>query len=164
MQETSAADAKLAQGAPLAEEVIPLDQMLATSRPKVNSPLRDATQRVLDAWDDDANMRTDLLTAIDALRAALATKSGRQPREPGAARKPREGTKQETVLALLRRSEGATIGQICEVTAWQPHTARSFLATLKKKGIAVTVLERVRQVGPGKEGARGSYSVYRAEG
>ena len=29
------------------------------------------------------------------------------------------------------------------------------------KGIDVTVLERVRQVAPNKEGARGSYSIYR---
>ena len=68
------------------------------------------------------------------------------------------------MLALLRREEGATIAQICEATSWQQHTARGFLAAVKKKGIAVTVLERVRQVGPGKDAAQGSYSVYRAEG
>jgi hypothetical protein len=37
---------------------------------------------------------------------------------------------------------------------------RGFFAGLKKRGIEVTVLERVRQVGPNKEGARGSYSVH----
>lgn len=67
------------------------------------------------------------------------------------------------MLALLRREEGATIAQICAATGWQGHTVRGFLAALKNKGIAVTVLERVRQVGPGKEGARGSYSVHRAD-
>ncbi|MBR0669952.1 DUF3489 domain-containing protein [Roseomonas soli] len=105
-------------------------------------------------------MRTDLPTAIDALRAALATKPGRPPREPGALPKPREGTKQEAVLALLRRPEGATVAQVAEATGWAQHTVRGFFAGLKKKGIEVTVLERVRQVGPNKEGARGSYSVY----
>ena len=65
------------------------------------------------------------------------------------------------MLALLRRPEGATIAQVQEATGWAPHTVRGFLAGLKKKGHAVTVLDRVRQVGPGKEGAKGSYSVYR---
>ncbi|MGG5819114.1 DUF3489 domain-containing protein [Falsiroseomonas sp. HW251] len=97
-----------------------------------------------------------------ALRAALDGKPARQPRQPGAPRKPREGTKQEQVLALLRRPEGATFAQIAEVTGWQHHTVRGFFAGLKKRqGIAVEVLERVRQVGPDKQGAKGSYSVYR---
>ena len=109
-------------------------------------------------------MRYDLPTAIDALRAALATKPGRPPREPGAPRKLREGTKQEAVLALLRRPEGATVAQVAEATGWAQHTVRGFFAGLKKKGIEVTVLERVRQVGPNKEGARGSYSVYKVAG
>ena len=121
--------------------------------------LRDTAQRVLDAWDDEENQRYDLSGAIDALRQML-TKPARPAREPGAPRKPREGTKQEAVLALLRRPEGATVAQIAEATGWAAHTVRGFFAGLKKKGIAVEVLERVRQVGPNKEGARGSYTVY----
>jgi hypothetical protein len=159
-QDTPAASAEPAQGASLAEEVALLDQALAAPRPAPSPTLRAAAQRVLDAWDDDANMRTNLPTAIDALRAALATKPARLPREPGAPRKPREGTKQEAVLALLRRPEGATVAQVAEATGWAQHTVRGFFAGLKKKGIEVTVLERVRQVGPNKEGARGSYTVY----
>jgi hypothetical protein len=159
-QDTRAAPTEPAQGAPLAEEVALLDQALATPRPKVNLTLRAAAQRVLDAWDDDANMRTDLPTTIDALRAALATKQGRPPREPGAPRKPRERTKQEAVLALLRRPEGATVAQVAGATGWAQHTVRGFFAGLKKKGIEVTVLERVRQVEQNKQGAKGSYSVY----
>ena len=162
-QDTPAAAAEPAQGAPLAEEVALLDQALATPRPTPTPTLRAAAQRILDAWDDDANMRYDLPTAIDALRAALAAKPGRPPREPGAPRKPREGTKQEAVLALLRRPEGATVAQVAEATGWAQHTVRGFFAGLKKKGIEVTVLERVRRVGPNKEGARGSYSVYGIE-
>jgi hypothetical protein len=80
-------------------------------------------------------------------------------RETGAPRKPREGTKQETVLGMLRREEGATIAQICEATGWQQHTVRGFFAGLKKRqGIEVQVLERM--VGSNKEGAKGSYSIY----
>jgi hypothetical protein len=130
--------------------------------------LRDAAQRVLAAWDDEENRTTDMVGALEgpmqALRAALAGKPSRASRATGAPRKPREGTKQETVLALLRRDEGATIAQIIDATGWQSHTVRGFLAGLKRKGITVEVLERIRQVGPNKEGAKGSYSIYRLAG
>jgi hypothetical protein len=134
--------------------------------PAPRASLRDAAAAVLAAWDDEANRETDMIAALDgpmqALRAALAGAPPRTAREPGAPRKPREGTKQETVLALLRRAEGATIAQICEATGWQQHTVRGFFAGLKKRqGISVIAAERIRQVGPNKEGARGSYSIYR---
>ncbi|QYU68004.1 DUF3489 domain-containing protein [Leptolyngbya sp. 15MV] len=133
--------------------------------PTLRASLRDAAAAVLAAWDDEANRETDIIAALDgpieALRALLATKPASASREPGAPRKPREGTKQETVLALLRREEGATIAQICEATGWQQHTVRGFFAGLKKRrGIEVQVLERIRQVGPNKEGAKGSYTIY----
>jgi hypothetical protein len=140
-----------AEDAP-AEDAEPA-QVAPTPAPRAS--LRDAATAVLAAWDDEANREMDIIAALDgpmqALRAALA----------GKPRKPREGTKQETVLALLRREEGATIAQICEATGWQGHTVRGFFAGLKKRqGIEVQVLERVRQVGPNKEGARGSYTIY----
>ena len=96
-----------------------------------------------------------------ALRLALA---GKPVRATGTPRAPRAGTKHEAILALLRRPEGATIAQIMETTSWQSHTARGFLAGLKKKGVQVDVLERVRQVGSGNNGARGPYTIYRVTG
>ena len=127
--------------------------------PAPRATLRDAAAAVLAAWDvSPAQDATDnpISRAIEALRITL---TGKPPR---AARRPREGTKQETVLALLRRAEGATIAQICEATGWQQHTVRGFFAGLKKRqGIEVQVLERVRMFGPNKEGARGSFTIYR---
>ena len=38
---------------------------------------------------------------------------------------------------------------------------RGFFADLKKAGIPSDVLQRVRQIGPGREGAKGSYTIYR---
>ena len=150
-----------AEGVAPAEEAEPA-HAAPTPAPRVS--LRDAAAAVLAAWDaSPAQDATDnpISRAIEALRAALAGKPPRTAREPGAPRKPREGTKQETVLALLRREEGATIAQICEATGWQGHTVRGFFAGLKKRqGIEVQVLERVRMVGPNREGARGSYSIY----
>ena len=75
-------------------------------------------------------------------------------------RAPRAETKQEMVLTMLRRTEGATVAQIEEATGWANNTVRGFFAGLKKKGHAIETLDRVRQVGPNKTGAKGSYTVY----
>lgn len=46
----------------------------------------------------------------------------------------RENSKQALVIQLLRRPEGATIGQIVAATGWQAHTVRgTFAGTFKKK-------------------------------
>jgi hypothetical protein len=126
--------------------------------------LRMAAATVLTAWD--APEHDGLDDALSGLRDALAaspraTRAPRPPRDPAAPRQPRTGTKQEAVLALLRRDEGTTIADIIDATGWLPHTVRGFLAGLKRKGMTVEVLERVRQVGPNKQGAKGSYSIYR---
>jgi len=49
-------------------------------------------------------------------------------------------TKKETVLRLLKRSQGASIAEIEKATGWQPHTVRSFLSATvgKKMGHKVT--------------------------
>ena len=49
-----------------------------------------------------------------ALKASLVRRA--PARAPGATRKPREGTKQQAVLTLLRREEGATTAQVMEAT------------------------------------------------
>ncbi len=153
-----------AQPAPLTEEIALLDQALAARTATPRTSLRDAAAAVLAAWDDEANRATDMITALDvpmeALRTLLAGKPARAPRDANAPRKPREGTKQEQVLAMLRRPEGATVAQIAEATGWNSNTVRGFLAGLKKKGHAVEVLERIRQVGPNKTGAKGSFTIY----
>ncbi|MGG5890194.1 DUF3489 domain-containing protein [Falsiroseomonas sp. HC035] len=133
----------------------------AASLPQHASPrranLRDAAAAVLSAWD--ASQPLD--SALASLRAILAGRPARAPRAADTSRRPREGTKQAAVLALLRRPEGATVAQVVEATGRAPHTVRGFFAGLRTgHGIEVTVLERVRQVGPNKIGAKGSYSVY----
>ncbi|HWX50658.1 MAG TPA: DUF3489 domain-containing protein, partial [Roseomonas sp.] len=114
--------------------------------PVTRTSLRNAAQAAVAAGEAG----TGLEEALTALRAAL-----------GAPHKPRADTKRAQVLALLRRPEGASGSQIAEVTGWAPHTVRGFLAGLQRQGSKIEVLERVRQVGPGKAGARGSYTVYR---
>jgi hypothetical protein len=46
----------------------------------------------------------------------------------------RANSKQAAVIRMLRRPEGATIGQISEATGWQAHTVRgTFAGAFKKK-------------------------------
>jgi hypothetical protein len=124
--------------------------------------LREAAERLLAAWEETPPRNADkdpVTRAMDMLRNVL---SRRGTRATGAPRKPREGTKQEVVLAMLRRPEGATVAQIAEATGWAQHTVRGFFAGLKKRqGITVEIAERIRQVDPNKQGAKGSYTVYR---
>ena len=55
-------------------------------------------------------------------------------------RTPREGTKQATLIAMLRAPDGATIAEIMAETGWQSHTVRGAMSgALKKKlGLEVT--------------------------
>ena len=127
-----------------------LDQALAGRAATPRTSLRDTAAAILAAWDDQAarfgTHDGDLIGALEApmaaLRAALAGKPIRIQRDANTPRKPREGTKQEQVLAMLRRPEGATVAQIAEATGWAQHTVRGFFAGLKKKGHTVEVLER----------------------
>ena len=47
---------------------------------------------------------------------------------------PKPPVKQELVLALLRREDGASLAAISEATGWLPHSARAALSGLRKKG------------------------------
>lgn len=51
----------------------------------------------------------------------------------------RETSKQATVIAMLKRTEGATIDQICEATDWQPHTVRGAMAGALKKKLGLDI-------------------------
>jgi hypothetical protein len=42
------------------------------------------------------------------------------------------------VVALLQRTEGATLEEMISATGWQPHTTRAALTGLKKKGHTIT--------------------------
>ena len=78
---------------------------------------------------------------------------------------PRAGTKQATMIELLKRPEGATVEQIAAATGWQHHTIRGAISGALKKKLGLTVeATRTREVGPNKTGAKGSSTVYRIVG
>lgn len=64
----------------------------------------------------------------------------------------RDNSKQAQVIDMLKRPEGATIDQLCEVTGWQSHTVRGALAGALKKKLGLTIVSTKSQ---------GSERIYR---
>ena len=137
---------------------------LATPRSIGRETVRRSAEAVTAAWDDSlANTHPALASAVASLRNSLASQRLTDA-VSGGPRQPRPDTKRALVLGLLRRPEGASVAQVVEATGWGRHTVHGFLAGVKKAGTPIEVLERVRQIGPGKQGTTGSYTVYRAAG
>ena len=101
------------------------DALDAAPTAPARATVRMAAQVVLDAWNDEANRETDIIGALEGPMAALRTAFGARIARPVSTgpRPARTGTKQEAVLAMLRRSEGATVAQIAEATDWASHYA-----------------------------------------
>lgn len=55
---------------------------------------------------------------------------------------PQRQTKASLVMSLLGGEGGATLGELCEVTGWLPHTARAFLSGLRKQGKSLDKTKR----------------------
>jgi predicted ArsR family transcriptional regulator len=100
-------------------------------------------------------------------KAKVAKPKSTKPEKAAPADKPtpRAGTKQATLIELLKRPEGATVEQIAEATGWQHHTIRGAISGALKKKLGLTVeATRTREVGPNKTGAKGSTTIYRITG
>jgi len=93
----------------------------------------------ISAKKPQSSKRSGAETASAKPKAAARTKIAR----PGAQVKeaqplqdhgPERVTKQERVLTLLSRAEGASLEEMMRATDWQKHSVRGFLAgTVKKK-------------------------------
>jgi hypothetical protein len=91
---------------------------------------------------DRAALIDQLWSAIEALR------------EPEPQSGAKRTSKQDEVIALLRRPEGATVDEVARATGWQRHTVRGvFSGTLKKK-LGLTLVSAKEQRG----------RVYRVDG
>lgn len=50
---------------------------------------------------------------------------------------PKAKSNTQTLIEMLTRDTGATIGQITDATGWLPHSARAALTGLRKKGHSI---------------------------
>jgi len=127
---------------------------------KHGEPLGLTVEEILDAADSLLEGRM----SPEQFRDSMQRQAAEDP-EPTSEAKPRnrrDGTKQATMIAMLRRPEGATVAQVAEFTGWANHTIRGVIAGALKKKLGLTITtERVRNLGPNKGGGRGSYTIYR---
>ncbi|MBF0462979.1 MAG: DUF3489 domain-containing protein [Magnetococcales bacterium] len=79
----------------------------------------------------------------------------RQSKPTDTPRRTRENSKQAQVIDMLRRSEGATIEQISELTGWNSNTVRGAMAGALKKKLGLNVVRMPH--------AAGEKSTYRIE-
>src|SRR5215467_13792888 len=71
----------------------------------------------------------DRRALIDQLWSAIEALPDPEPQPDG-----KRQSKQDEVVAMLRRPEGATVDEVASATGWQRHTVRGvFAGTLKKK-------------------------------
>ena len=54
---------------------------------------------------------------------------------------PKRETKNDKVIALLKRKNGATLDDLVAATGWLPHTARAAMTGLKERGHTI---ERIK--------------------
>ena len=107
---------------------------LGMKRPHINTKPTSTFEAKLDAIIANAE------AAQDETADAGAEAPAKTPRT-------RDTSKQALVIAMLRRPEGATIGQICEATGWQAHTVRGTFAGTFKKKLGLTIVSDKPQGG-----------------
>jgi len=112
-------------------------------------------------WRNDEDGRAILLHITDAGLAAIGiesdtadnaptgaeTAADARPKQDGPAatdaapttRTPRTGTKQATLIAMLRAEGGASIEEITAATGWQSHTVRGAMSGALKKKLGLTI-------------------------
>lgn len=94
-------------------------------------------------WRHDEERGPITLRATPLAYSALGIGDASEPAAPAEpAPEPvrrRKGTKQDTLIAMLRAPEGATIEEIVAALDWRSHTVRGAMAGALKKKLGLTI-------------------------
>lgn len=90
-------------------------------------------------WRESGDGHAVTLIATDAGLAAIGIEPEHAQAELPKTPTLREGTKQATLIAMLRAPEGATIEEIMAATGWQSHTVRGAMSGALKKKLGLTI-------------------------
>lgn len=97
--------------------------------------------------------------SIEVLEQSWLQKAGHEKKARPAGkpkRKNKAGSKQDRVLALLQRPDGATLDVLVKATGWQQHSIRGFLAGMVRKKLKLPLPSenvdgaRIYRIGVGK--------------
>jgi hypothetical protein len=89
-------------------------------------------------------------------RPGKASAKAAAPAKRAIKRHQTDRSKQDRVIALLRRREGATLAVLVKATNWKPHSIRGFLAGTVRKKLKLQLLSekvdgiRTYRIGAGK--------------
>jgi hypothetical protein len=72
--------------------------------------------------------------ARKAAKKAKPAKKASRAKKPAAKPKTDGTNKKAEVIAMMKRTKGATLPEIMKATGWQPHTVRGFVSILGSKG------------------------------
>jgi hypothetical protein len=110
------------------------------SNRKLNDPVWRETDegRLVTLVITDAGLVAIGIEPAEAKKPAGEASATEEPIVPKE-RKPREGTKQQQMIDLMRRPKGATLSEIVEATGWQQHTIRGAMAGALKKKLGLTI-------------------------
>ena len=89
---------------------------------------------------DPANAYDGLIHRTPAGQGAGAAPKDTRPRKASETTRTRGTSKQDTLIEMLKRPDGATIVEIAEALAWQPHTVRGAMAGALKRRLGLTIV------------------------
>ena len=91
--------------------------------------------------DEECGPITLRATPLAYSTLGITAEQGETPpaETPTATVQRRKGTKQDTLIEMLRAESGATIEEIVAATGWQPHTVRGAMSGAMKKKLGLTI-------------------------
>lgn len=108
-------------------------QIMMTVEPSDTQPTAASEAATLPKTGHARRKPRRLLTAVKPA-PQVGSKKRKKTLSQARPKAARPGTKTAKVIALLKRSSGATLAQLMKATGWQAHSVRGFLAgTLTKK-------------------------------